>query len=184
MARHGFRRITMEDIAKEAGVARRTIYLRFSSKEELALSSIARVVEAAQKAMSRILQSDLDARKRLRNMLMVRVMGRVHAVRDFTMALDELFEAVRPAYMERRKLYFDAERTLLAGVLAEGVLSGDFLVDSAPETAATLIMATNAFLPYSLSVRDLGSPEMIEANLSRLVDLLIRGLTKNPQENS
>jgi len=46
-------------------------------------------------------------------------MSRVNAVRNYTMALDELFEAVRPAYMERRKAYFDAERTLIAKVLTE-----------------------------------------------------------------
>jgi len=180
MARHGFRRITMDDIAKEAGIAKRTIYLRFSSKEEVGLSSIGRVVEDAQRAMSRIAQSDRDPRAKLRQMLMVRVMGRVHAVRDYTMALDELFEAVRPAYMERRKLYFDTERDLIANVIREGEHSGDFAVENALQLAAILIVATNAYLPYSLSVRELGSPEKIEADLSQLVDLLIRGMTPQP----
>jgi AcrR family transcriptional regulator len=178
MARYGFRRITMDDIAKEAGIAKRTIYLRFSSKEEVGLSSIGRVVEDAQRAMDRIAQSADDAPKKLRKMLLVRVMGRVHAVRDYTLALDELFEAVRPAYMERRKAYFDTERDLLSGVLEAGKAGGAFTFSSARETAAILIVATNAYLPYSLSVRELGSPEKIEADLSLLVDLLIRGLSQ------
>ncbi|HLK58033.1 MAG TPA: helix-turn-helix domain-containing protein, partial [Chthonomonadaceae bacterium] len=45
LARSGYQQMTMEDIAKEAGVARRTIYLHFKGKEEVALSSIDRVVE-------------------------------------------------------------------------------------------------------------------------------------------
>lgn len=178
MAQHGFRRITMDDVAREAGVAKRTIYLRFSSKEELGLSSIGRVVEAAQHSMATIGRERADPCRRLREMLMVRVMSRVNAVRNYTMALDELFEAVRPAYMERRKAYFEVERDLLAKVLAEGSASGHFCLDNAIETAETLIVATNAYLPYSLSVRELGSPETIRENLSNLVDLLIRGLTR------
>ncbi len=178
MAQHGFRRITMDDVAREAGVAKRTIYLRFSSKEELGLSSIGRVVEAAQHSMAAIGREPTDPCRRLREMLMVRVMSRVNAVRNYTMALDELFEAVRPAYMERRKTYFEVERNLLTKVLAEGAASGHFCLDNDAETAETLIVATNAYLPYSLSVRELGSPETIRENLSNLVDLLIRGLTR------
>lgn len=178
MARYGFRRITMDDIAKEAGVAKRTIYLRFSSKEEVGLSSIGRVVEDAQRGMAKYAHAQGDPLERLRSMLIVRVMARVYAVRDYTMALDELFEAVRPAYMERRKAYFAIERNLISEVLADGIASRHF-VDAPPgETAATLLVATNAYLPYSLSVRELGSPEEIQANLCRLIDLLIRGLTR------
>jgi hypothetical protein len=45
------------------------------------------------------------------------------------------------------------------------------------QTAAILLQATNAYLPYSLSVRELGDPAQIEKNLAKMVDLLIRGVT-------
>jgi hypothetical protein len=45
--------------------------------------------------------------------------------------------------------------------------------------ASTLMLATNAFLPYSLSVRELGQPELIERRLCLMVDLLLRGLRPN-----
>ena len=43
-------------------------------------------------------------------------------------------------------------------------------------TASTLMLATNAFLPYSLNIRELGQPEVIEERLALMVDLLLRGL--------
>ncbi len=44
MARQGFRKTTVDEVAKEARVGRRTVYLHFASKEDLGLSSIDRVV--------------------------------------------------------------------------------------------------------------------------------------------
>ena len=44
MARYGFLKMSMDDLAREAGVAKRTIYLHFGSKEDVGLSSIGRVV--------------------------------------------------------------------------------------------------------------------------------------------
>ena len=40
LARYGYQKMTMDDIAREAGISKRTIYLHFVSKEEVALSSI------------------------------------------------------------------------------------------------------------------------------------------------
>jgi AcrR family transcriptional regulator len=45
LGRCGYQKMTMDDIAREAGVGRRTLYLHFTGKEEIALSSIDRVVE-------------------------------------------------------------------------------------------------------------------------------------------
>jgi AcrR family transcriptional regulator len=42
LARHGYRGMTMEELAREAGVGKGTLYLHFSSKEDVALSSIDR----------------------------------------------------------------------------------------------------------------------------------------------
>ena len=39
-ARYGFRKTTVDDIAKEAGLSRATVYLYFASKEEIAVSWI------------------------------------------------------------------------------------------------------------------------------------------------
>lgn len=176
MARFGFRKMSMDDIAKEARVSKRTIYGYFSGKEEVGLSSIGRVVEGAQETLRSISNSDLDQEEKLEQMLVERVMRRVNAVQDYYQSLDELFEIVRPSYMKQRRLYFETEAGLIAGVLAEGY------VDPPSETATTLLLATNAFLPYSLSVRELGEPEQIRAGLTAMVSLLLKGLTKKPKE--
>jgi len=178
MARFGFRKMTMEDIAKEARVGRRTIYIYFKNKEDVALSSIGRVVEGAQNRMRAILaQGDLDPVDKLRLILKERVMARVRAVAEYHESLDEIFELVRPAYIERRRQYFATEQDLVCQSLEAGVCSGKMNVANPMQTAAILLQATNAYLPYSLSVKELGNPDQIEKSLGKMVELLVRGIS-------
>jgi AcrR family transcriptional regulator len=179
MARYGFRKTTVEDVAREAAVARRTIYTYFASKEELGLASIARVVETAIDNIETISGSSDAPPDKLRAMLIQRVMDRVYAVQDYHHSLDELFQVVRPTYMARRKAFFRRERELIENVLNQGIASNVFHANDPHQTAQSLLLATNAFLPYSLSVRELGRPEEIEARLEGLVDILIRGVTRH-----
>jgi AcrR family transcriptional regulator len=187
LARYGFRKTTMEDIAQEAGVSRRTIYLHFRSKEEVGLSSIDRVVYRAQDRLREIASSPASAPERLFDMLVTRVMARIDQIQEYRSSLDELFEAVRPAYLARRTMHFEVEMRLLADVLRQGERAEVFAVDDAELTAATLVRAMNAFLPYSLSVAELGARDQIEAGARRLASLLLRGLANGghaPWEHS
>jgi AcrR family transcriptional regulator len=176
MARWGFRKMTMDDLAKEAGVSKRTIYGYFTNKQEVGLSSIGRVVQGAIAELEAIAANSHPPADRVRQMLERRVMVRVLAVQDYHHSLDELFEAVRPAYMARRRETFERETQLLVAVLLEGRRQGHFRFEDASAMAESLLLATNAFLPYSLSVRELGQPDAIQLRLRTMVGLLVRGL--------
>lgn len=176
MQRFGFRKMTMDDIAREAGISKRTIYTYFPSKEEVGLSSIARVVEHAQATMREAADQSGSAAERLQEMLVGRVMARIECVGEYRQSLDELFEAVRPTYMERRKEAFRLEVSLIEGVIREGVAASEFAAEDASAAAELLLRATNAFLPYSLSVAELGEVEAIRRGVVRMSEILIRGL--------
>ncbi|MBS1713746.1 MAG: TetR/AcrR family transcriptional regulator [Armatimonadetes bacterium] len=173
MARFGFRKMTMDDVAKEAGISKRTIYVHFQSKEDVGLSSIGRVVERVHDELRQIASEDLPRDEKLRRMLRRRVLGRIEQVRDYAHSLDELFEAVRPAYMARRAMVFAVERGLISNVLADGIPPSP----KVEAMAENLLLATNAFLPYSLSVRELGSPESLGHKLDSMIDTLLYGVT-------
>jgi hypothetical protein len=132
--------------------------------------------------MRGIAAEDGDPKERLERVLVERVMTRVRAVAEYRQSLDELFEAVRPAYLARRQTQFEVEQAILVDVLQEGMVAGEFGFDDANETARDLLFATNAYLPYSLSVRELGQINEIEARLRRMARLLVRGLTTDKEE--
>src|ERR1700752_4053497 len=76
LARFGYRKMTVEDISVEAGIGKGTIYLHFSSKEEVVLSHIDRIVERLQERLNEIANSDATVEERLRLMLLTRVLFR------------------------------------------------------------------------------------------------------------
>jgi len=178
MQRYGFRKMTMDDIAREAGISKRTIYTHFPSKEEVGLSSIARVVAFAQRQMRAAAASEGPRSDRLMQMLVVRVMARVESVREYRESLDDLFEVVRPAYMLRRQASFEIEQSLLAALIREGVSVGDFVSVNPEKDAEAMLRATHAYLPYSLSVAELGDSEAIRAGVVAIAELMIKGLQK------
>ena len=177
----GYQKMTMDEIAREAGVGRRTLYLHFSGKEEIALSSIDRVVERLLDVLRGIAaEARGPADERLRRMLITRVLFRFDSVHRYHQSLDSLFEALRPAYMARRSRYFAAEAAVFADVIADGQRQNVFGADGDPTGLAhTLLLATNALLPYGLSARELGERSEIEARITAIADLLLDGLRRS-----
>jgi AcrR family transcriptional regulator len=183
LARFGYRKMTMDDVAREAGVAKRTIYLHFSGKEEVAISSIDRVVARLLARLRAVAGSPAPEDARLREMLVTRILFRFDSVQDYYQSFDELFAELRPVYLARREQYFAAEAAVFAEVLAEGDKRGVLTCDDVSRTSRDLLWATNSLLPYSLSARELGSRADVEATVTRIAVLLLDGLRRREPRN-
>ncbi len=178
LARYGYRKMTVEDIAHEVGVGKGTIYLHFSSKEEVVLSHVDRIVDRLKERLHAIALSNATAAVRLRLMLLTRVLFRFDSIQHYTQSLDDLLAALRPALLARRARYFDEEAQILAEVLNQGRDAGEFEFGDALSTAYALLHATNALLPYSLSTRELGEREEVQEKTAAVADLMLHGLLR------
>jgi AcrR family transcriptional regulator len=176
LVRYGFKKMTMDDLASEVGIAKGTIYLHFSSKEEIALSHVDRIVERLKTKLKAIAAKDLSAEDRLRLMLVLRVMHRFDSVQHYTQSLNDILSAIRPKLLARRKTYFEEESEIFALVLEEGKPAGEFQIENTLEVAKTFLLATNSLLPFSLTAQELGVREEIESKVSKIADLLLRGI--------
>ncbi|HXQ69779.1 MAG TPA: TetR/AcrR family transcriptional regulator [Pyrinomonadaceae bacterium] len=177
LARFGYRKMTVEDIAAEAGIGKGTIYLHFSSKEEVVLSHVDRIVDRLkQQHLAVIARSKHTALERIRQMLLARVLFRFDSIQHYTQSLNDLLAALRPGLLARRARYFEEEAQIFAEVLAEGRASGEFEIENELAAARALLEATNGLLPYSLSTTELGEREEVERRTSAIADLLLRGL--------
>jgi len=176
LTRYGYRKMTIDDLAKEVGIGKGTVYLYFSSKEEIALSHIDRIIERLKNRLWEIADSSLSQEQKIRKMLIERVMFRFDAVQHYKMSLDELMSQVRPNLLERRKRYVEEEASVVASVLSQEMERVTFH-GTVEEISRLLLMATNSLLPYSLSTNELGSRREIEVNVSRLAELLVAGIT-------
>ena len=176
LARYGYKKMTVEDISVEVGIGKGTIYLHFTSKEEIVLSHIDRIVDRVKERLREILASDAPAAERLRSMLMTRVLYRFDSIQHYTQSLSDLLAALRPGLMARRAQYFEAEALIFAELLVAGRESGEFDFQDEKATARALLQATNGLLPYSLSTAELGAREEVEQRAADIADLVMRGL--------
>ena len=176
LARFGYRKMTVDDIAAEAGIGKGSIYLHFSSKEEVVLSHIDRIIDRLRERLKDIAGSDATAADRLRLMLLTRVLFRFDSIQHYTQSLNDLLSVLRPGLLARRSQYFDAEAQIFAEVLIAGRQSGEFSFDDERATARALLEATNGLLPYSLSTSELGAREEVEQRTADVANLMLQGL--------
>ena len=176
LARFGYRKMTVEDIATEAGIGKGTVYLHFNSKEEVVLSHIDRIVDRLKDRLRDIARSERPAPERLRLMLMTRVLFRFDSIQHYTQSLNDLLAVLRPGLLARRAQYFEEEAQIFAEVLVEGRRLHEFDFDDERATAHALLQATNGLLPYSLSTRELGEREDVERRASNVANLMLHGV--------
>ncbi|HVG29518.1 MAG TPA: TetR/AcrR family transcriptional regulator [Pyrinomonadaceae bacterium] len=176
LARYGYRKMTVDDLAQEAGVGKGTIYLHFAGKEEVALSRIDRVIDQLKGRLRALADSTEPAPARVRRMLLERVLFRFDNVQHYTGSLDDIFASIRPGLLTRRERHFADEAQIFAGVLKEGRRAGVFAFRDPRATAHALLDATNSLLPYSLSKHELGDRKEVEAKTGLIAQLLVNGL--------
>lgn len=178
LARYGYKKMTIDDLAAEVGIGKGSVYLHFTSKEEIALSHIDRIIERLKSNLRTIAARRVKADKRLKDMLVERVLFRFDSVQHYTQSLNELLSALRTKLLDRRKRYFAEEAQIIADVITEGQRNGMFRPGNAADFAVTFLSATNSLLPYSLSAIELGNRDEVSDRVKKTADILIRGIKR------
>jgi AcrR family transcriptional regulator len=176
LARFGYGKMTMEDVARQVGIGKGTIYLHFHSKQELVLAHIDRIAETVVQKLRELAGSSDSADRRLRRMLVLRVLQRFDSVAHYSRSLGDLLSAVRGPLLVRRQAYFEKEAAVFEGLLREEARVGSVDCPDPRTTSLVLIQSTNSLLPFNLSARELGRREELEDQVGRIADLLIKGL--------
>jgi len=171
----GFKHMRIEDLSRAAGIAKGTVYLSFPSKSEIALACIDRMAARVLERMRVIAAGKGPVAARLRKALVERVLIRLDYARTHPMSVDEILAAIRPELLARREEHFAAEARVLAALL-DG--------PGAAETARAMVVATNALLPYSLSVHEMGRRAEIARKADRVARLVVQGALSHPRRRS
>jgi AcrR family transcriptional regulator len=180
LARFGYGKMTMEDVARQVGIGKGTIYLHFPSKEQLVLSHIDRIAETVVCRLRELAAAPETVDRRLRRMLVIRVLVRFDGVGHYTQNLGDLLATIRAPLLIRRQAYFEREAEVFEEVLREGARAGALDCPDPRAAALALVQSTNSLLPFNLTPRELGRREEVEDQAGRIADLLIKGLLPCP----
>lgn len=178
LSQYGYKKMTIDDLAREVGIGKGSIYLHFKSKEEIALSHIDRIIQRLCRKLSEIENEDLSQRDKLLKMTLMRVTFRFDSVQHYTQSLDELLSSLRVKLLARRRKYHDSEANIYSRVIEDGQKSGAFVEGNPLEIAHAFLLATNSLLPFSLSTRELGKRRELVRKTEYLTELLLRGIKK------
>jgi len=178
LERNGYKKMKVDDIAEEVGIGKGTIYLHFSSKADVTLAHIDRIVERLLVKLNEIADSDTTPVRKLRSMLITRVLMRFDSVQHYPESINDLLAELRSNLLARRRKHFDEEASVFERVLEEGKQQKVFALKNPRATAHTFLLATNSLLPYSLSVQELGAREEIVEKVTRIADLLLEGVVR------
>jgi AcrR family transcriptional regulator len=181
LTRHGYAGTTISGLAEECGIGKGSVYLFFTSKEEVFLALIDRVVDAALEEVERSAGRQLPFADRLHHMLLARVLRRFDGFSHYSASLHDLLTALRPTMVRQREGHLSREAALLSGVIAQGQAAGELAPGDPDELARALLTATNSLLPYYLSPAELGDRAALERRTAAVAHLVSYGLVASPR---
>jgi AcrR family transcriptional regulator len=169
----GYTACEMERVAAELGIAKGTLYLYFSSKEELFYACVDTGMRQMQEAVAKEADEAQDAIDRI-----------ARGIRAYLQFFEDHPEHVelliqeranfksrsRPTYFEYRDVNRQKWRPVHEGLIADGRFRGDISVERIMDAIGNLVygtMFTNHFVVRSVSLN-----EQYEA----LLEILLRGL--------
>ncbi len=180
IARFGFRKTTMEDIARAARVAKATLYHYFTSKEDILREIIRREGNVLRTRLQQAASGPGTPAEKLAHYARTRF----HYLRTLALyyrAMSEEFYSHMP-FVERERREFDAfELDTLERLLLEGVERGDFEIPN-PRLYAFLLLQAMKGLEYPLATGKAlqldGQTLELDDALGLLLGILLHGIQK------
>ena len=135
--RLGIRNVSMDDIARDLHMSKKTLYVHFTSKEDLVWHCVLRITDALLPEVMELLQNNGSIRERL--------MGLQAVLHKFpTLVSSEFLKTIRIDYPhiweeadKRRQIVFDG----ICDLILEGQKKGDIRPEIHPEVAVKIIRA-------------------------------------------
>jgi AcrR family transcriptional regulator len=172
--RHGFRKASVDEIAREAGVAKGTIYLCCQSKEDLFYQAVHREVRAFSAEMVR----RIDPRKPADELLRDIASAGVTFLENHPLARDLMLGILRgqmPHWESRLDELRNIGRANAEELLRIGVRQGVFRADIDVEEVASILQDLQ-LSAYVLFSRSNGDEARLERRADAIVDLVLNGL--------
>jgi AcrR family transcriptional regulator len=174
--RYGYGKCTMDDIAREMGKGKSSIYYYFTSKEDIFKAVVEKEILLMKTRILDAVSQKADPREKLK----AYVLERMHWVKNmkklYTALLNELI--TQPVFVEQiRKETDQVEINIVTNILDQGVEAKTFHLEDTFLTAIAIVTALKG-MEIPLLITGPESDNILEQRLDRLIDVLFFGIMK------
>ena len=171
-SRFGFRKSTVDDIARSIHKAKSSIYYYFGSKEEIFEEVIRREYTYLKDRLSDALADEDTPEGKLRAYVFTRLRVLLK-VSNFYRAITSEYLSYFGLIEKLRKDYVQEEVQVFRGILQEGVEKGVFKIKNIDITARTVITALKG-LEYDWATTENASE--LEKDVEKILDIVLYGI--------
>jgi AcrR family transcriptional regulator len=174
--RYGYAKTTMDDIAREMGKGKSSIYYYFTSKEDIFKAVIEKELLMMKTRIFNAVSQKEDSREKLK----AYVMERMHGLKS----LKNLNQVVRSEFIfpgdfvdQTRQKTDQEEINIITDILDQGVKDGIFHLEDTFLTAIAIVTALKG-MEIPLLITESCGDNLLEQRLDRLLDVLFYGMIK------
>ncbi len=178
--RHGVKRTTMDDIAREAGMSRGAVYQHVRNKEDAFRRLAERLFDAALARARVDVDTGTDLTERLTAVLTAKLDLVLRLWRDSPHAAELLGDNARPS-ADLEAAYSAAMCDLLADTIAADLAAADISAADGPGATALELAEILLALTRGLEA-DLSDPDVTLRRLRHAVALIVAGLSHTRTE--
>lgn len=185
---YGYKKTTIDEIAQDAGVGKGSVYLYFSSKEQILLTLAQEINQNVTSELRCIAASFATPEEKLRRIVLARITAMYDILTAAAHGVEIMNEVERPE-IKACILEEKAEQTrVVAAVLREGVTRGDFtLIDNDADVAAKhLMMAFVSFAPPFVRQchGELHCILSLKARATAMLEFVLHGLRRRSENGA
>ncbi len=177
-ARYGFRKTSVADIIREAGVARATVYKYFSSKDDIFKAVIEREIQDVLRKVREEVEKESTTQDRLRVAVLTHTAEIRKKVNAYRMAKEVMSDVIPRAEKDVERVALEALK-VYRWILTEGVKAGEIAVDDVETTAWSILLV---FKGVFMTTATGHIQERMVGVIDALLDIIWNGL--KPREET
>ena len=172
-AKYGYKKTTLDDIARSLGKQKTAVYHYYKGKEEIFLKVVERKVQMLESALASSIDPDADPRENIKNYVMKRMEILSEVAGIYSAFREEYFEHF--ALIEQLRAELDARETvLIESMLKAGIEKGIFDIRNTVVTAHAFVTAMKGF-EYKWALED---KKKVKEIIESMMDIFYNGIVK------
>ena len=174
--KYGYGKTTMDDIAREMGKGKSSIYYYYTSKEDIFKAVIEKELQVMKTKLSEEISKTEDPREKLKVYVLERMHG-LKSLKNLYHIIRTEFTAQRDFVEQTRQQTDQEEINIVNAILEKGVKDGIFHLEDTFLTAIAIVTALKG-MEIPLLITESNGDTILEQRLDRLVDVLFYGIIK------